>query len=129
MTTSNSRCATISVATPTTPCFGRSWDRTAANPKARCWPRSIAISAAWKNSRPLSTPRGDAHSATETGPNQDSPIMDGKRALLGNDVWEHAYYLHYQNRRPDYLKAWWNTVNWSKVAERYAAAKAGTLGV
>jgi Fe-Mn family superoxide dismutase len=67
--------------------------------------------------------------AIETRPNQDSPIMDGKRVLLGNDVWEHAYYLKYQNRRPDYLKAWWNTVNWGKVAERYAAAKAGTLGV
>ena len=65
----------------------------------------------------------------ETRPNQDSPLMDGKRALIGNDVWEHAYYLNYQNRRPDYLKAWWNTVNWAKVSERYAAAKAGTLGV
>lgn len=65
----------------------------------------------------------------ETRPNQDSPLMDGKRALMGNDVWEHAYYLNYQNRRPDYLKAWWNTVNWKKVSERYAAAKAGTLGV
>ncbi len=53
---------------------------------------------------------------------------DGKRALMGNDVWEHAYYLNYQNRRADYLKAWWNTVNWTKIAERYAAAKAGTLG-
>jgi Fe-Mn family superoxide dismutase len=65
----------------------------------------------------------------ETRPNQDNPIMDGKRALMGNDVWEHAYYLTYQNRRADYLKAWWNTVNWTKVGERYAAAKAGTLAV
>lgn len=65
----------------------------------------------------------------ENRPNQDNPIMDGKRALLGNDVWEHAYYLTYQNRRADYLKAWWNTVNWNVIAERYAAAKAGTLGV
>jgi superoxide dismutase len=67
--------------------------------------------------------------AIETRPNQDSPIMDGKRALMGNDVWEHAYYLNYQNRRADYLKAWWNTVNWTRIAERYSAAKAGTLGV
>jgi superoxide dismutase, Fe-Mn family len=67
--------------------------------------------------------------AIETRPNQDNPIMDGKRALMGNDVWEHAYYLNYQNRRADYLKAWWNTVNWQKIGERYAAAKAGTLGV
>jgi Fe-Mn family superoxide dismutase len=67
--------------------------------------------------------------AIETRPNQDNPIIDGKRALLGNDVWEHAYYLNYQNRRADYLKAWWNTVSWSKVSERYAAAKAGTLEV
>src|SRR5216683_2806709 len=71
----------------------------------------------------------DGKLAIETRPNQDTPIMDGKRALMGNDVWEHAYYLNYQNRRADYLKAWWNTVNWNKIAERYAAAKAGTLGV
>jgi Fe-Mn family superoxide dismutase len=55
--------------------------------------------------------------------------MENKRVLFGNDVWEHAYYLTYQNRRADYLKAWWNVVNWSKVAERNAAAKAGTLGI
>ena len=54
--------------------------------------------------------------------NQDSPISDGKIPLLGVDVWEHAYYLKYQNRRPDYLDAWWNTVNWAKVAEGFAAA-------
>jgi Fe-Mn family superoxide dismutase len=70
----------------------------------------------------------DGKLAIETRPNQDNPMMDGKRALMGNDVWEHAYYLNYQNRRADYLKAWWNTVNWAKIAERYAAAKAGTLG-
>jgi Fe-Mn family superoxide dismutase len=55
--------------------------------------------------------------------NQDSPLLEGQTPLLGNDVWEHAYYLKYQNKRPDYLKAWWSVVNWAKVAERYSAAK------
>ena len=55
--------------------------------------------------------------------NQDNPVSDGQVPLLGNDVWEHAYYLKYQNKRPDYLKAWWDVVDWDKVAERYDAAK------
>jgi superoxide dismutase, Fe-Mn family len=58
--------------------------------------------------------------AVVSTPNQDSPVLDGKTPLLGNDVWEHAYYLKYNNRRPDYLDAWWNVVDWDKVAEGFS---------
>jgi superoxide dismutase, Fe-Mn family len=57
--------------------------------------------------------------------NQDSPLMQGLYPVMGNDVWEHAYYLKYQNRRPDYLNAWWNVVNWDEVARRYQQGRSG----
>ncbi len=71
----------------------------------------------------------DGKLALVSKPNQDTPLMDGQMVLMGNDVWEHAYYLKYQNRRADYLAVWWNVVNWQSVAQRYAAAKAGTLTI
>ncbi|HEX2096225.1 MAG TPA: superoxide dismutase [Solirubrobacterales bacterium] len=66
--------------------------------------------------------KDDSGLAIVSTPNQDSPISDGKTPLLGCDVWEHAYYLKYQNRRPEYVDAFWNVVNWNYVAERYSGA-------
>ncbi|HXA76032.1 MAG TPA: superoxide dismutase [Candidatus Acidoferrales bacterium] len=65
----------------------------------------------------------DGKLAIESTANQDNPIMDGGKGVLGLDVWEHAYYLKYQNKRPDYIEAWWSVVNWAQVADNFTAAR------
>jgi Fe-Mn family superoxide dismutase len=67
----------------------------------------------------------DGKLAVTSSANQDSPLMEGQYPVMGNDVWEHAYYLKYQNRRPEYLAAWWNVVNWDEIAKRYAQGMSG----
>jgi superoxide dismutase, Fe-Mn family len=67
----------------------------------------------------------DGKLAVTSTANQDSPLIDGQYPVMGNDVWEHAYYLKYQNRRPDYLAAWWNVVNWDEIAKRFAQGSSG----
>ena len=65
----------------------------------------------------------DGKLTVESTPNQDNPVMSGGKPVMGLDVWEHAYYLKYQNRRPDYIEAWWNVVNWEEIEKNYGSLK------
>ena len=136
------RSATTAEATPTTPCSGPSWARpthpaSAAHPSgdiAKQISADFGDFEAFKKTFNETTAKqfgsgwgwlvfqGGKLKVITTA-NQDSPLSQGIYPILGNDVWEHAYYLKYQNRRPDYLAAWWNVVNWAEVNKRFAKVK------
>ena len=133
------RCATTAADTPTTRCSGRSWRPRAAASRRGALADAIkselggfaAFKEAFANAGATRFGSGWAWLSVDKGgkllvestPNQDNPYMEGHTPILGMDVWEHAYYLKYQNRRPDYIAAFWNVVNWDAVAKRFAKAK------